>query len=523
MRFQTKLSLAFLVLIFAVAASTAISVHAIREARSMIERMEIAHGVFQRYLKVSIRVAELTRVRKELALTGASDTDEADIREQLSQDLAILRDLIGRGIDVVGPSEIGELNRLAAIELEVAAAIRALEAVPILQPDAPLPDPEYMAAIIGTSFHARLSTLIDMTINEERGELRQTEADSSVRLTDLNVIAVVGLLAAVVIALVGIAILRRDLKAPLGRLVAGADAIGDGLLQHRIPAGGPEEFNRLAGAFNLMADRVLQRTRELSEARDTLEEKVRDRNADLEAALARLGEADTNRRRLLADVSHELRTPLSIIRGEADVALRSPNASRDDFVEAVSRMRDAAVHSARIVDDLLFVARSEEGTVRLNLRDADLVDIVSGGVETARGLTTGGRSVIRFDPDLGEAPLQADPQRIRQVALILMENAVRYGGDDIVIRVMNAPGGFAFSVADNGSGMSEEDIANAFRRFFRGHNAADSYSGGTGLGLPVAKAIVEAHGGTITLTSAPGEGLSATVILPGRSTQMRLG
>lgn len=106
--------------------------------------------------------------------------------------------------------------------------------------------------------------------------------------------------------------------------------------------------------------------------------------------------------------------------------------------------------------------------------------------------------------------------RIRQVMLILLENAVHYGGDLIRVGLEQVASGYLVSVADNGPGITKQDQEQAFERFYRGSNAAQRYQRGTGLGLPVAKAIVEAHGGEIALRSAPGEGVTVVFTLPTR-------
>ncbi|NJN46852.1 MAG: sensor histidine kinase [Candidatus Competibacteraceae bacterium] len=100
--------------------------------------------------------------------------------------------------------------------------------------------------------------------------------------------------------------------------------------------------------------------------------------------------------------------------------------------------------------------------------------------------------------------------------MILLENALRYGGSKIDVRLDRAPEGYLVAVSDNGPGMAEDEQARAFERFFRGSNAASRYGQGSGLGLPVAKAIVEAHGGKISLTSVPGQGLTVSFALPNR-------
>ena len=123
---------------------------------------------------------------------------------------------------------------------------------------------------------------------------------------------------------------------------------------------------------------------------------------------------------------------------------------------------------------------------------------------------------VSFESSVADARLRADPRRIQQVVTILLENALRYGGEKVEVRLDPAPGGLAVTVADDGPGLTEAERAHVFERFFRGSNAAIRYDGGAGLGLPVAKAIVEAHGGRIALSSEPNQGVRARFTLPVR-------
>ena len=116
-----------------------------------------------------------------------------------------------------------------------------------------------------------------------------------------------------------------------------------------------------------------------------------------------------------------------------------------------------------------------------------------------------------------EAQIRGDMGRIRQIILILLENAFQYGGQMIEVRLDSAPRGYAVSISDDGPGMTDDEQSRAFERFFRGSNAAVRYDQGAGLGLPMAKAIVDAHGGEIAVKSSPGAGLTVSFTLPKRA------
>ncbi|MGZ8996380.1 MAG: ATP-binding response regulator, partial [Rhodospirillales bacterium] len=269
-------------------------------------------------------------------------------------------------------------------------------------------------------------------------------------------------------------------------------------------------------SFNTMADQISAREAALAQAKARLEQAVEERTAELKRVLDQLRVHEENRRRLLADVSHELRTPLTIIQGEADIALRGREKTPDVYREALEKSREAAKHTARLVDDLLFVARREAGEARLRCEAVDLARLLPEVIDDHRALAGGRGGGIAFTSAVETATVRADGDRIRQVVVILMDNALRYGDGRIEVALHGAPGGFAVSVTDVGPGMTEEEQERAFERFFRGSDAAHRYREGSGLGLPVAKAIVEAHGGQIALRSSPDQGTRVTFTVPVR-------
>lgn len=270
------------------------------------------------------------------------------------------------------------------------------------------------------------------------------------------------------------------------------------------PANKEELWRLLDGE---MAEQISRKTKNLTSENKALEDTANIHTRQLEQLVSDLKKSDENRQRMLADVSHELRTPLTIIRGEAEIALRGGVKPVEVYQEALVRARDAAEHTARLVDDLLFVARNESGQARLKVHAMDLAEAVQ---ET---MATFGCGVI-YLPDVDVAPMRGDVGRIRQALLILLENARYHGGSEITVRLTQTPDGYRVAIEDNGPGMTDEEKAHAFERFFRGPNAADRYREGLGLGLPVALSIAQAHGGSIELQDRMDGGLVAALMLP---------
>jgi two-component system, OmpR family, sensor kinase len=236
---------------------------------------------------------------------------------------------------------------------------------------------------------------------------------------------------------------------------------------------------------------------------------VAERTSELQSILTRFEQVEASRRQMMADVSHELRTPLTIIQGEADIALRSGLDDPEQSSESFSRIRDAARHSNKIVDDLLLVAREEAGQLRLDLRSVDLEAALAEAADMAQARV----EVLRLGKP---APARVDPVRLRQCLLAVMNNALRYGGQKVNAWVEQSGEGFDILVEDDGPGMSDSEKDQAFTRFFRGSGAQSTGIEGTGLGLPIVRSIMSAHGGQVHLADRDGGGLQVRLCFPAK-------
>lgn len=519
LRYLTKLTLSFSALLAIALVSAGIALWSAHSAERHLERSQLAYRVHGQYLSLSNHTYQLFKQFGDALMIGDRDRGrgEAALLTAIRGDIRDLRVMIAEEVQLVGHEEIEELELLAQIERKIESVLQEFQR---LQTSAQDSDPESfqdrLSKFLDEKIDADFEALIAAALAEEEGEVREAAAEMQAAIVLFEIAAIAAGVIAALTAVFGIMFLRRGLTVPLQRLLKGAKAVGRGELDHRIDVPGGTELGSVAQAFNQMIDNVAERQDLLSASRDALEHEVSRRTEQLQKLLKTLRESEDNRKRLLADVSHELRTPLTIIRGEADVALRGADCSVDEYREVLNRTRDAADHTARIVDDLLFVARQESGEVRIRPREVDLADLVQHAVTAAEALG-GGTKAVTFEASVSEAKLQADPRRIQQVVTILLENALRYGGESVEVRLDHAPGGFAVTIADDGPGLTDSEREHVFERFFRGSNAAIRYDGGAGLGLPVAKAIVEAHGGQIALTSEPGGGVQARFTLPNRA------
>ncbi len=317
----------------------------------------------------------------------------------------------------------------------------------------------------------QIATSLD-SYNREMAELRGT----------LLTILPAGLLAAVAGGywLAGLAL------APVQRMTATARRISAQNLRERIEAANPgDELGRLAETLNAMVGR-------LAETLDAM-------------------------RRFTADASHELMTPLTAIRAEAEVALQSAR-SPAQHAEVLRSIVEEADRLTNLANRLLLLAREEAGTGPPAPGPVRLDEALREAAEHARPLAERAGVELRVE-DLHASTIEADPDRLRQVFDNLLDNAVKYNrpGGSIVVRGRCASGRAIVEVADTGIGIPVEAQARVFDRFYRVDASRSRREGGSGLGLSIAKALVEGQRGRIQVESEPGRGSTFRVILPLRA------
>ena len=285
-------------------------------------------------------------------------------------------------------------------------------------------------------------------------------------------------LAAVVALVGGLATVRayRRIGGPVGDLLAASERLASGDYTARVHPDGPRELRSLAATFNTMA--------------------------------GRLAAADEQRRRFLADVTHELRTPLAVLQGGVEAQLDGIHP-RDDH--HLTSLLEETQLLARLVEDLHTLALADAGRLSLHRERTHPSALVDDAVESlgplaARAGVTVTSSVA---PDL--PGLDVDPTRIRQVLANLLANALRHAPEGSDVQLTVAPDGAAvrFTVIDAGPGFRRDQLETVFERFTR---AVDSR--GSGLGLSIARDLVQAHGGTIAVGNREGGGAYATFTVP---------
>ncbi|RXT05384.1 sensor histidine kinase [Ammoniphilus sp. CFH 90114] len=225
-------------------------------------------------------------------------------------------------------------------------------------------------------------------------------------------------------------------------------------------------------------------------------------------------------REFVADASHELRTPLSILHSSLDVVKMEDEAQLSDFSRNVlNNMKDEIKRMTKLVSDLLTLARSDSGTPELKVETFDFVPSVEQLISSTQTLaqSNGIELHLQTPPTL---IIQGDQERLKQLLYILLDNAIKYSPSGGVVNItisnemMEKQRALRIMVQDTGVGIPAEDQDRIFDRFYRVDKNRSRQAGGTGLGLAIAKWIVEAHRGTIQVSSIPGEGTTFTVIIP---------
>jgi PAS domain S-box-containing protein len=228
-------------------------------------------------------------------------------------------------------------------------------------------------------------------------------------------------------------------------------------------------------------------------------------------------ELERQKDELFANVSHDLRTPVAVVKTSVGVVLANEPA---DMPEALHRMLVnadlAADRLTSLVDDLLELARVRAGRVQLRLASVDLRAVAGRAAEAIRPLAQARRQRLELDLPAGPVTATIDPPRLERALLNLLSNAHKHGRDGGAIHLTLARRGriAELAVSDDGPGIAPDDQARIFDRFHRAGPEAARRSDGTGLGLPIARALTELHGGRITLESAPGAGATFRLLLP---------
>jgi heavy metal sensor kinase len=313
-------------------------------------------------------------------------------------------------------------------------------------------------------------------------------AETQALLGSMTSLSLILVPCALVVAGLGGLILTNRALQPVRRITESANSLNPDDLSQRLPVVGADEFAGLARTMNGMLERI-------------------------EDAFVRLSRSFERERRFTADASHELRTPLTAMKANTTLALRG-DRTPEQYREALQAVDSAADAMIRLVQGLLLLARSDRGQLELVYESVDLRELLDDAAAAARSNQPQAPVRIRIAEDAGA--IRGDPDHLSRLIVNLLENALRHTPPDgeVTIEANGQGDNVVLSVADTGEGIPAEHLQHLGERFYRVDTARSREHGGTGLGLAICNSIVAAHGGTLTIDSAPGRGTRVTISLP---------
>lgn len=459
------------------------------------------------------------RLFKQLTdeLIFGRNANQAEVRNKqalIEQSLMVIRDLEVRQRNELGPDITqGSVEDTDELQFLIAEIIDEFNAVIAMNDTTPLSQQERVQRLLEFTIDNKFREAINAAVSRQSKVVSATNA----RIEALN--SAIVWFSIILCVLVGPFIvfgcvwLFNQLYQPLTVIGSGTQVIASGNYNFRLPENLDQEFHSLVQSLNQLAGQMAEHEKQAETMRDQLQYEVDQRTSELTEANRQLTLIDTRRKQFIADISHELRTPLTIIRGEAQVTLRQNHADTRDYRAALQTVLDQVVGLSVLVDDLLLLARAEINQLRLFPDDLQVVDILEHQVEQwQRKMPLRSFRLNTADAEKSRIVIRADEQRLRQVMTILIDNATRYSDPDdpVEISLKATEDQVMISVRDHGDGISPADLQYIFERFVRFKPRTD----GAGLGLSIARTLVDAHQGEIYAESEQGQGSVFTVVLP---------
>jgi signal transduction histidine kinase len=322
----------------------------------------------------------------------------------------------------------------------------------------------------------RIGTLV---LDPDAAALTVAQRDLLSRITLLLVLGAGG---GTLVALLLSVILAQTLTRPLRELTAATRAVARGNLAQEVPVRSQDELGTLAASFNQMS--------------------------------ADLSRASAARRQMTADIAHDLRTPLSVILGYAESLKDGVLEATPDVFEV---MHAEALQLSRLIEDLRTLSLADAGELSLALESTTSGELLAHAAAAHRAQAAEQRIALVVDVADDAPAMRVDPLRMDQVLTNLVSNALRYtpAGGTITLRAQSHAHGLRMSVSDTGPGIPPDALPHVFDRFFRAESSRRQDDGGaSGLGLAIARSIVQAHGGTLRVESPPGSGATFHIDLP---------
>jgi len=513
---RTRLAIVFTALAVLALAQSAFAWWAASTAARQAERSVNATRLLAEYLEIA---GNKQRLKVWYAQRMLADDPAPEVRERLmaamQASVAALRKLAAQSPAEVRASEQQEVETVALNIANMARAIGDAE-----QPGLDLPLAEQWQTVLLAFDELAGRDMREMLRDAvERHEAASLSAAAELaealrRIRQVEAALAVGVF---LLALFSVVYFVRRLERPFAELARLSTALSAGDFNARSGLSGRDEFARIGSLLDSMAGKLAKAQARSQQLQAQLDELVAERTRSLSHAYESLLEIEARRRQFFAELSHELRTPVTVIRGEAEVALRDrsdPNAQG----AALARIIEATGELGGRVQDLLDASRAGSLEYALSIRREALPDVIAEAVAQMQVVAAHRSLRLVMEPVSAGADccVDVDRERLQQALVIVLDNALRYSPADghVAVRLLQEPEHGVVVVEDEGPGMSEDELAQAFDAHYRGAAGQQLAPQGQGLGLTIARRIVEALGGSIELQRREARGLRVSIALP---------
>ena len=507
---RSRLAIAFAALVLLAIVQGIFTLWATGSAAHHAERSVVATGMLNHYLELGANKQRLKVWFAQSALAGdAPELTKAALLEKMSRSLEELQKLAPR--DAALNREDGD-SEYPALQLLVQnfSVLKASAEAVRFQPAADDQSSAWknLIGIFDRSDGRDVRPVLEQAVVRQRATSDLAKSKLASALARMRTASLLLAFISVALGIFAVIYFVKRMHQPFDALVHATTAIAQGNYTYRGLVGADDEFGQIARQLNAIAIKLEVARAQGQSVRQGLDDAVAVKTADVTRSHEALLRMDSRRRQFFAEISHELRTPVTVIRGEAEIALRGTQHEAQDYRASLNRIVDATADLGRRVEDLLQLAKSDGEHYALKLEPTSLSVVVKAALSQITAVAANRNISITqtnevVTPQAEGAMIYADKDRLQQVLTIVLENAVRYsespGQVTVGIHVDAAAGTANITVIDQGIGLSENELSGAFERHFRGEKARQMRPDGAGLGLSIAQAIIIAHDGQIDL------------------------
>ena len=507
---RTRLSIAFAALVFLAIAQGLFTLWATRSAAQHAERSVVATSMLNHYLELGANKQRLKVWFAQSALAGdAAEDAKTVLLEKMSRSLDELQKLAPRDAALNredGGSEYAAIQLLTNNFSVLKASVEA-DGFPISAGDQSNAW-KNLIRIFDRSDGRDLRSILEEAVVRQRATSDLAKTKLANALARMRTASLMLAFFSAALGVFAVVYFVKRMHQPLDALVQATTAIAQGNYEYRGRAGAADEFGQMARQLNTAAIQLEAARVQSQSVRQGLDDAIAAKTADVTRSHEALLRIESRRRQFFAEVSHELRTPVTVIRGEAEIALRGGQRDAQDYRASLSRIVDATTDLSRRVEDLLHLASSDAEHYALKLQPTPLSVVVKAALSQTAAVAANRNIAITqvnqvITPEVERIVIHADKDRLQQALTIVLDNAVRYsespGQVSVGVSVDVAVGTVSIKVTDQGIGLTEDESQGAFERHFRGDRAREMRPDGAGLGLSIAQAIISAHRGEIDL------------------------